>query len=137
MDVSVDVFGAIVLDDPVDEGKVDSTGRDICSEETSRFLFHEFKENCRSLPLLLPAMQFVQRIANFQRFERFVSVSHLLARRKENEDLSSLMSLEERKKRIKLILNLQNHTMMQKLHWSDRAEFFSGLPCEVASELFN
>ena len=57
MNVSVCVFGAVHLDDPVDSWKIDTSGRDISAEEYDLFLLNELEVDGCTLVLVLLSVQ--------------------------------------------------------------------------------
>ena len=57
MDLSVHVLRAIVLDDPVNLGEINSPRGNIRDEQYSMLLFHELEENSSSFILILLAME--------------------------------------------------------------------------------
>ena len=55
MDVGVDVFGTVNLDDPVYSGEIDTTGGDVCAEQDGLLFLDKLEvDGCPFVLILLP-----------------------------------------------------------------------------------
>lgn len=97
MDVGVNVFGTVVLNDPVNRWEVNTSGGNVGSEENCTLFLHELEENGGSFILFLLAMEFEKVDAAFQGFEGLVCISNLFSRRKEYQNLRLWMTLNKTK----------------------------------------
>jgi hypothetical protein len=76
MDISIDIFGAIVLNNPVHSRKINTSGSNISTKEDSIFPLYEFKVNSCSLGLFLSSMKLKKINSNFQSLEGFECKSY-------------------------------------------------------------
>lgn len=78
VDVGVRVLGAINLDDPIDGGEIDTTGRDIRTEKHGVLFLNKLEVDGRSFVLVLLSVQFKQVLGYFEGLECLVSETYLL-----------------------------------------------------------
>jgi hypothetical protein len=116
MDIRINILRAVILHNPIDSWKINSSRCNICAEQNGGLSLSELKVYGSSLCLLLPSMQLQYRNTHFEPSERLVCKSDLLARREEYDDFVLLMSLEEAEECVKLLLDRYLHVVMKKLH---------------------
>jgi hypothetical protein len=57
VDVSLDIFGAVELNNPINLREVNTSGGDISGEQNSVLFLHKLKENSCSFVLVLLTME--------------------------------------------------------------------------------
>jgi hypothetical protein len=125
VDIRIHILRAIILHNPIDCRKINTSRSDICAEQNGGLSLSELKVYGSSLCLLLPSMQLQYGNTHFESSERLVCKSDLLARREEYDDFVLLVSLEEAKEGVKLLLDRYLHVVMKKLHGCYRLKLLS------------
>lgn len=119
MDVCVDILRAVVLDNPVHCGEVNSSRGYVRAEKHRIFPFHKFEVNGRTLSLLLTSMQLEDVDAHLQSFEGLIGETDLLACGEKDYALALLMALEEAEERVQLFLYVHLHVVVEQLDRGD------------------
>ena len=100
MNVGIYIFRAVVLHDPVNLRKIDTSRGNICTEEHSRFSLNEFEINSGTLRLFLSTVQLKKLYAQLQPLESLIGETNFFAGREEHNALRLLVALQETKKGI-------------------------------------
>ena len=69
MNVGIDIFRAIELNDPINSWKVNTSCCNVGREQTGVLLLHKLVVNGCPLVLLLLAMELIQALAQLERLE--------------------------------------------------------------------
>ena len=85
MDVRLDVFGGVELDDPINRSKINPPRRNIRRKQTRMLLLNKLKINGRPLILFLLPMKFIEALRKFESLECLISEANLLPCREEYE----------------------------------------------------
>jgi hypothetical protein len=119
VNVGINILGAIVLDDPVHCGEINTTRGDICTKQDGMFSLGEFEIYRSTLGLLLSSMQLEERYSNLEPPEGLIGKADLFARGEEHNAFVLLMAFQEGEERVELLIDLHLHVVMKELNWGD------------------
>lgn len=114
VDISLNIFGNVKLNDPIYHGKVKTSWGDIGADENTVFFLAEGEVDGHTFFLFLVALEFVQRRWESELSEGFINETDLFASRDKNNDLLFVVGFEKRVKDIKLVFGLYDHIVLHE-----------------------
>jgi len=125
MDVRIDVFRAVELDNPVNLWEIDTSWSNIGGKEHSRLLLNKVEVYSCTLGLLLSTVELQQVIAELKFLKCLKCEPNLLTSREEYQALGLLVALKETEKNVQLLLDVYYHVVVEEFYWSDRLELIT------------
>lgn len=112
VDISLNIFWTVKLNDPIYLRKVHSSRCYICAEQKCRLLFYKVEIYSCSLVLLLSSMKLHDMNTRLQLTEGFINKPHFLARLKENDSFRLLMRFHEAVQCVYFAFDRKTHIVM-------------------------
>lgn len=112
MNIRLDIFRTVKLNDPINLREIHTSWSNICAEKIGKFLLNKVKIDCSSLILFLSSMKFHQMYFGVQFLKSFVHESNFFTRLKEDNAFRLSMTLDKTEQGVHLLFNRQLHVVM-------------------------
>ena len=115
VNISLNIFRAVKLNDPVNLWEIHTSRSDVCAEQVCILLLHKVEVNSSPFVLLLTSMQLHKMGLCIQFLKGLIDKSDLFARLEEDDAFCVQMAFNEWKQGVHLLLNGHDHVIVVQL----------------------